>query len=363
MVSQLPARALNAGARQHLWHELDMLCRLGVGLAPIAPEVCAALRTLVGADAAALFWMDEQGLPAGFFHEDSPASTQDLFLNEFERLFVGAQETNVFALARLDGPRVGRLLAPDAAYFRSNSYNLLVRASGHHHALDMRVEVLGRTRAVVSLFRAPGARGFEAPDAAVLDRTAAHLARAFARAPTPAWSDSTDGLVGHMLLDAVDRRPVLADMSARLLLQTASLRGVGLKGGPDAPLPSDIASRLGLPSDPTGQPIRIPVPCGVLRVQAHLLHPPTGTAGSPAQLLLTLQLQRMRQIDVVRRIRELPLSPLQREIAALAGMGHARADCSALTGVGQAALKKHLRVILDVAGATDWDSLARTLRA
>ncbi|TSD55223.1 hypothetical protein FFI97_025205 [Variovorax sp. KBS0712] len=363
MVPQLPAHARTVVAKQQLWHELDMLCRLGVGLAPIAPEVCGALRTLVGADAAALFWMDEQGLPAGFFHEDSPASTQNLFLNEFERLFVGARETNVFALARPDGPRVGRLLTPDASYFRSNSYNLLVRASGHHHVLDMRVEVLGRTRAVVSLFRAPGARGFDADNAAVLERTTAHLARAFARAPTPPWNDSIDSLVGHVLLDAADRRPVLVDVPARLLLQTANLRGVGLKGGSDAPLPSDIASHLGLRSDLTDQPIRIPVPHGVLVVKAHLMHPPTGTAGSSAQLLLTLQLQRMRQIDVVRRIRELPLSPLQREIAALAGLGHARADCTALTGVGQAALKKHLRVILDVAGATDWDSLARALRA
>lgn len=363
MVPQLPARARTVVAQQQLWHELDMLCRLGVGLAPIAPEVCAALRTLIGADAAALFWMDEQGLPAGFFHEDSPASTQNLFLNEFERLFVGAQETNVFALARPDGPRVGRLLTPDASYFRSNSYNLLVRASGHHHVLDMRVEVLGRTRAVVSLFRTPGARGFDADNAAVLERTTAHLARAFARGPTPSWSDSTDSLVGHVLLDAVDRRPVMADVPARLLLQTANLRGVGLKGDPEAPLPSDIASHLGLRSDPTGQPIRIPVPHGVLVVNAHLMYPPSGTAASSAQLLLTLQLQRMRQIDVVRRIRELPLSPLQREIAALAGLGHARADATALTGVGQAALKKHLRIILDVAGATDWESLARALRA
>lgn len=339
-----------------------MLCRLGLGLAPIAPEVCAALRMLVGADAAALFWMDDQGLPAGFFHEDSPASTQNLFLNEFERLFVGAHETNVFALARPDGPRVGRLLAPDARYFRSNTYNLLVRASGHHHVLDMRVEVLGRTRAVVSLFRGSEAHGFDTDSATVLERATPHLARAFANTISTPWNDSTDGLVGHVLLDASDGHPVLVDGPARLLLQAANLRGLGIKGEPDAPIPSDIAKHLGLRLGVPGQAIRIPVPDGILLVKTHLMHPPAVRSRGASQLLLTLQLQRLRQIDVVRRIRELPLSPLQREIAALAGLGHARADSTALTGVGQAALKKHMRVILEVVGASDWDSLAQSLR-
>lgn len=360
MAQFIPARS--PAARRQLWHELDMLCRLGLGLAPIAVEVCAALRTLVGADAAALFWLDDQGLPAGFFHEDSPASTQDLFLNEFKRLFVGAHEMNVLAQARPDGPRVGRLLSPDARHFRSNTYNLLVRASGHHHVLDMRVEVDGRARAVVNLFRGPRARAFDAESAAVLERASPHLARAFARTSPFPWADSAEGMVGHVLLDATDGRPVLADGPARLLLQSANLRGLGLRGEPDAPLPPNTVGLLGFPSRMPGQTLRIPVPDGMLIVRTHLMHPCAGATGGPAQLLLTLRLQRLCQIDVVRRTGTLPLSPLQREIAALAGLGHSRSDSMALTGVGQAALKKHLRIILNVAGASDWESLAQVLR-
>ena len=104
-----------------------------MGVAPIAPDVAKLLRKLAAADAAALFWLDDQGMPEGFFHEDSPPEVRDLFLNEFERLFVGEGETNVLALARYQGRAIGRLLSPDADYFRSNTYNLLVRAGGHHH--------------------------------------------------------------------------------------------------------------------------------------------------------------------------------------------------------------------------------------
>lgn len=345
-----------ASAQQRLWQELDLLCRLGLGLAPIAPDVCAVLRALVGAEAAALFWLDEHGLPEGFFHEDSPAAAQDLFLNEFERLFVGEGETNVVALARADGPAVGRLLTPDAQYFRSNTYNLLIRAGGHHHTLDLRVEAHGRTRAVLLLFRAQG-RAFGAAEAALLERASASLQRAFGPGPIAAHTlpPRPDGGTGHIVLDAIGQRPVLADAAALALLQGARLRGLGVLG-PHATLPPDLALRLGVRP---GCPSHIPVPHGLLLAQAHELLTP---AGNTAQWLITLQLQRPRQIDVVRRVLQLPLSPLQREIAALAGLGYARADAAPLTGVGDAALKKHMRSILEAAGAGDWHELGMHLR-
>ncbi|WP_157096359.1 MULTISPECIES: hypothetical protein [unclassified Methylosinus] len=132
-------------ARRKL-HALDLLCRAGTGIAPIAPAACRQIRELVGADAASIFWLDENGLPQGFFHEDSPESARDLFVNEFERLFIGPAELNVTALARTPGPRVGRIARPGKAYFSSNTFNLLVRASGHHHSLDLRIDLDGRAR-------------------------------------------------------------------------------------------------------------------------------------------------------------------------------------------------------------------------
>jgi hypothetical protein len=353
----------SAAARQRLWHALGMLCGLGLGLAPIAPEVCAVLRALVGADAAALFWLDAQGLPEGFFHEDSPADAQDLFLNEFSRLFCGPGEINVHTLARADGPRIGRLLSPGAQFFRSNSYNLLVRASGHHHTLDLRVEVAGRTRAIAMLFRAPGT-GFSPGDAALLERASGWLARAFGAPPAalPVHAEG-EGPVGHVVLDAEGRLPLFADAAAAQLLRQANLPGLGLRSaglaGPVA-LPPDLPQRLGLAQP--GAAARIAVPGGWLSAGMRTLQPLAGGQGAAGQHLLTLQLERPHSVGVVRRVLALPLSPLQREIALLAGLGRARADSHRLAGVGEAALKKHLRAIFAATGASDWDDLSRRLR-
>ncbi|WP_312305459.1 hypothetical protein [Pulveribacter sp.] len=352
-----PAASI-AVAHQRQWHALGMLCALGLGLAPIAPEVCAALRTLVGADAAALFWLDAQGRPEGFFHEDSPAEVQDLFLNEFERLFAGPGEVNVHTLARADGPRIGRLMAPDAQYLRSNSYNLLVRASGHQHTLDLRVEAGGRTRAIAMLFRASGA-GFTDQDAVLLERASGWLARAFAGPLASLPSQvSPASPVGHVVLDAAGQRPLFADEAAAQLLRQANLPGLGLHAAAHVALPPDLRGRLGVARP--GDSARIAVPGGWLDASLSTLHP---LAGGTAQHLVTLRLQRASGAHVVARVLALPLSPLQREIAVLAGLGHARADSLRLAGVGEAALKKHLRAIFAATGASDWDDLARWLQA
>jgi len=346
--------------QQRLWQELDMLCALGLGLAPVAPDVCAVLRAIVGADAAALFWLDEAGQPAGFHHEDSPAAMQNLFLNEYLRLFHGPGETNILELAQPGRPRVGQLLSPGARYFRSNSYNLLIRGSGHQHTLDLRVEVDGRTRAVAALFLEPGP-GFTEDQARTLEQASASLARAFRPSSLAShWGSGRRGATGHIVLDAASQRPVLVDDAATQLLRQANLAGLGMQEAPgllpERRLPADLAQRLGVTADGGS---RLPVPHGWLVTTAHPLQP---VAGGPGQLMLTLQLERPCSIDVVRRVLALPLSPLQREIALLAGTGHARSECTERTGVGAAALKKHLRVIFEVTGATDWETLGALLQ-
>lgn len=347
--------------RRH-WHELDLLCRIGVGLAPIAPDLTALLRQMVGADAAALFWLDEFGLPEGFHHEDSPDSVKDLFLNEFERLFVGEREINVFALAQRKDRRVGHLLEPGADYFKSNTYNLLVRASGHHHSLDLRVDVDGRARAVVLLFR-EASRPFADSDAATLLRVAPYLQRAIEISLPPDVWHGLGALNGHMLLDGSGQRITLMSDPAVALLRNAGQRGMGWRQGtpPEVP-PPFVQQLLAQPQ----RPLHLPVPGGVLVAQLHPMSAPAHDSpvpggSAPDQWLVELALKRPQRIEVVRRVLSLPLSPLQREIALLAGLGHARADCVAQIGVSPEALKKHLRAIFSATGTRDWDSLTRAL--
>lgn len=358
---------------------LDLLCRSGAGLVSIAPSVCQLAREMVGAEAGALFWLDERGIPLGFFHEDSPEQAKDLFLNAFEELFLGPHELNVAYLANLVHPNpVGNLLAPPASYFRSNTFNLLVRASGHHHTLDMCVQIAGRTRAVLLLFRQEGLPYANA-DARLLELLLPYLRRAV-EAPEEGADWSTPAVYSGQMLVA-QAPPTPAVLGAPAVQTTWQVRLV--TGEVHALL---HASKLVGQSQP-GQAGNLPVPLFVQAACSAMvqdgaataqrsLHVPGGqlcatlarmqSVCQPAdqpdvQVLVTLELRAPPRLMVVQRVLDLPLSPLQREIALLAGSGGRRGDCESAIGVSQEALKKHLRAIYRVAGVADWDELGRVL--
>ena len=287
-----------------------MLCRLGLGLAPIAPDVCALLRALVGADAAALFWMDGNGQPAGFHHEDSPASVRNLFLNE-PHLFTGAGETNIQALAQPDGPRTADCWRPGpstSARTATTCWYAPMATTTPWTCAWMR-------------WAAPCGGGTVSPAGPRLQRRAGRPVGSRGRQPRarlPARCGRTGqhGCPGHRPCAAGCGRPA-PRAGRRHRAAVAAERppaGLGLYGASTADLPADLLHRLHL--QPEGQR-QIPVPDGVLHAQVHPLHP---VAVGALQWLVTLQLQRLPQIDVVRRVQKLPLTPLQREIAVTAGL-------------------------------------------
>lgn len=342
-------------------HELDLLCRSAAGLAPVAPAICRLVRQMVGADACGLFWFDAEGALEGMFHEYSDPQIQDLFLNEYERLFVGPDEINVTSIAR-GGPRWGQLLAPPDSYYRSNTFNLLVRASGHHYSCDLRVDVNGRARAVLLLFRA-WPHGFNPDEVAVLSRVEPYLRRAITHCQLP---DERARVVrvGHALLDEAGQRLLMVCPEGESLLRACTLVGQDIRlAGPMRVAPRflrDLCMRWAHSDQPL-QRMVLQIPDGLLHIAARRLQPPGMSKKARAQVLVTLELAVPWRLQAVQRVLALPLSPLQREIALYAGEGGLRRECEQAVGVSDAALKKHLKAIYQAAGVASWDELARTV--
>ncbi|MBO4225740.1 hypothetical protein [Bradyrhizobium neotropicale] len=209
--------------RKRKWHELDLLCRAGVGIPLLAPAICRTLRDLIGADAVSLFWLDEQGMPAGVFHENAADSALDLFVNEYDRLFTGPSEINVSQIASRTGRPVGHLMNPTRDYYLSNTFNLLVRASGHFHTLDLRVDVDHRPRAVVMLFREQE-RPFVDQDAFHLAQALPYLRRAVEqRSADSAW-ERLD-LNGYLLVDRSGTTLLKASAEVSRILKAYTIVG------------------------------------------------------------------------------------------------------------------------------------------
>lgn len=336
------------------WHELELICSTGVGIAAIAPQVCRRLRDMVGADAAAIFWMNAQGLPDGFFHEDTQPGARDLFVNEFERLFVGESELNVAALVKRTGAIAGHLLAPPSSYWTSNTFNLLVRASGHHHALDLRIDHAGRPRAVVLLFRTRQ-MPFAPEDLDTLRLSADLLRRAFVEAPgSDRWSPV--GTPAHLVIGHDGSSLLFASEDARRLLQDGNhvAQGVPVEG----PLHRPPAFAVGLCARLAREPrprLELPFPSGRVVATAEELADPLG--GSVA--LLSLQVETPQRLGIVERILAQHVTPRQKSLLLAAASGLSRMEAAQQAGTSPEALKKHLVAIFAATGARSWVDLSR----
>jgi len=360
--------------KNKIWNELDLLCSLGIGLEAIAPDMARLLRELVGAEATAIFWLDERGMPAGFFHEDSPAHIRELFLNEFERLFVGAAEINVAHLAQSHASRIGHLLAPPASYFQSNTYNLLVRPSGHHHALDLRIDLRGQARAVVLLFR-PKGQPFDSSHASLLQQASPYLERVLAVQDLPPKWCANSSLQAHMVVNAEGTQILMQSPQASALLGNANLVGTGLRlnGGSSVPpifirqlcaqIPNPQHHAAPTPAENSHRSTcSFAVPGGQLRVSATpLLASHMAATNAVHQVLIALDFVQPAALHAARKVMALEVSPLQREIALMAGLGRERGDCPQTLGVSKEALKKHLRTIYAATGVGNWEDLSAAL--
>ncbi len=345
--------------------ELELLSHTGVGLPAVAPAVAALLRQLVGAQTCVIMWVDPSGMPTGVHHEHPNEATQALFMNEYERLFSGEGEINVSWAARQRGPACGLMLSPPSAYYRSNTYNLLIRGDHYRYMLDLRIDVGGVTQAVAALCRPPG-KAFDVGDVTTLNSLLPALQRACVKTSAALAWEHHSSTNGHLLVSADGQRIEMGNEQGVALIRDSRLVGHGIElfGAMGAAprfvreLCADLVS-----GGRTNAESTIDVPGGALHCTASWMTAPVGHAAGARQILVTLARQQPGAAQVVRGISSLGLSPLQSRIALYAASGGARDACATAHQVSAEALKKHLRQIYAASGATEWDSLGSALKS
>lgn len=340
------------------FRDIGLVCRAGLDIASITPILCRLIRTYIGAAAVAIFWMDERGMPAGFHHEDSPPGARDLFANEFETLFLGPSEINVAQLASEAGPqRAGFLLAPPESYFRSNTFNLLVRPSGHQHCIDLRVDWNGRPRIVVLSFR-ERSQPFAAADVERLG----YLEPALRTALREQRADNciAAGAAGHIVIDNDAATIRFLDGRAHSLLQDITLVGQQIRvGTPLVRAPRFLVDLCDAARHSLTVCQSLVIPSGRLLAEVAALSSPSDAAQSV--FMVRLQHQMPAPLLALERVLDCKLSPTQKLLILEATRGTRRLDAASAHRLSNEALKKHLAAIyteLDVGG---WEEIGMRL--
>lgn len=352
-------------SKRRTLHRLKLLCDSGAGLGAIAGPACAAARQLVGGDNGALFWVDEEGRPAGFYHETERSDLKDLFIRRFEELFAGPGPFNMLGLIDPGGPSIGRGLDPAfrKGAWQSNAHRLLCEPLGHRYFIDVRIEVAGAGRAVLVIWH-KGERQFTMADAEMLRPLQALLAHAIEAERTEARWVKRGGSEAHFITDASGQQLIGIDAQAEALLMRSHLlsQNVPMLTQPRA-APAFSLILAGMAA--AGAPARhdIAIANGRIVASAHPTRMLDGKGGEATNMFVSLSHEVSFEVLCIEHLATLPLSPLQMELALFGMLGGDRAECTARFGISAEALKKHGARILEVLGASRWLDLARIAEA
>lgn len=345
---------MNAWRPNQALLRLRTLCCSGIDLTSMMPDVLHLVGHILPNAAGALFLMADDGTPQAFYHQDSPEAVRQLFQRE-PQLFVGQHELNIFHIATQRGEKAGLLLQPPAEYFHSNTYQLLVRASGHQHALEVRLDRHGICAGVLMLFREQG-KPFRPQDCETLKQIGQYLEYALscdglAQGDYPLTDHAMvvctpQGQVLWMTQEAaqiLERIPQFAHTwQAERPLPDFCLRAIAALQRADAPMPC----------------ARLVVAGGYILVRAQWLHAPNQGL---AAIGLSLQSGIPMSLALWRVLAPLALSPQQLAIAHRLTQGQARTAIRQALNLSEAVFKDAIKQIYAVLEVNSQESLLQAI--
>jgi DNA-binding CsgD family transcriptional regulator len=353
------------GSKRRLVELIELLCTCGAGLEAIAGPLCDAVQALLGASACSVFWLDEKRNPVGFFHNGAPAELKDLFITQFEQLFVGSDQENMLTMTEIVGPSIGRALSPDflERFWNGNVYRHLCAPLGHRHLLDMRIELDGVGRALFLAWN-DEARPFSRAHAELLRPLQPVIGCAVAHErPDARWQRVGTG-AAHFVTALDGRTLCIIDPEAEMMLKRSHLlhenfsmtRQVDEAPGFALPLSQMLAA--GVPAT-----MSLAIANGRIVARARRTRALAGSRG--AEELMFVVLDHMMSFDVlcIQYLARRNLSPLQLRIALFGMQGGERGACAEALGISTESLKKHLAIIFEVVGAGKWTDLAAIAQA
>ena len=337
---------------------IRLLCRSGAGLQAIVGPLCHAVRDLIAAAGAAMFWLDGVDLlPAGFYHDSAPAELKDFFIAKLEELFIDPAEITSVSLINGDGPLIGKMLRPGETerFWRGKIYQYLCAPLDHHHMLDMALRRHGQGAALFVAWN-PRDRPFTRAHATMLEPVHRLIEQALASDGAQTSWIAQDTGQGHFITDLTGRDLIAVHPDAERMLMDSHL----LRQRVSMTTPTDIAPAFAAQlaaelANGSAAVMHLPVANGRLVARASR----TRLVNAEQSLMyVALHREVARNVLAVEYVMRLPLTALQREIALFAMTGGQRSDCAAEFGVSDEALKKHLRPIFSATATGRWADLA-----
>jgi hypothetical protein len=347
--------------RRAIMEHIRLLCRSGAGLQAIVGPLCAAVRDLIGATGAAIFWTDDiDGMPAGFYHDSAPAELKDFFISKIEELFVDPNEVTMLSLIHGEGPLIGKMLrvGENERFWQGKIYQYLCAPLDHHHMIDMTLRRDGTGAALFCGWN-PLNRPFTDAVVRILEPVQRLAEGALAADDSLVkWRTVGDGY-GNFTTDLSGRQLIAIHPEAEAVLMSSHLlRQQVAMTQPTNVAPAFAAMLAQQLANAPSATLHLPVANGRLVARASQTRTIAPDGNDGAMMHVSLHLEAATNALAVEYVMRLAVTPLQREIALFALTGGMRTDCPSEFGVSDEALKKHLRPVFEATGTARWADLA-----
>jgi DNA-binding NarL/FixJ family response regulator len=155
--------------RRGILNRIRNLCCTGQSIITLTPLLFKYVNQLIPHDVHAFALTSSTTIPYMYYHSGLNEQFVHLLRSNIELFLDPKTEQHICWLSNPKLPKSGNLLCPDDQYYLSNNYQMMVRASGLHHTLDLRFELFGTPCGGLSLYRGIGL-GFTEQDAKLLEK-------------------------------------------------------------------------------------------------------------------------------------------------------------------------------------------------
>lgn len=344
------------------------LSSLGLGGDATIPALVEALHDLIPSQLNNFFWTDPSGRPVNAYVREVIPQVFDTLARDYH-LFQGEREPSLERLARSPAT-VGGMAErfPQAVLRETAVFEAFYKPYRTGFSLDLVLRDGSGVRGIVFLSRELGARAFSAEETRLLGSLGPYFLHALDAPLDPA--------LGGGLVDTEAAAALLCDSRGRLLSAGAFAlqllhEAMSARLAPGAPLaqPGDLLPEpirracANLAAIAGGQPAEGPPtvtlggPMGAIKAQVY----PLGDAPLPEMadgppVMVHLRRLAPKALQIMRRLRDTPLSARQRQVAFHVGMGRGPDEVRRRLGVGRETYRDYMRQIyqrLDIDGRAD----------
>lgn len=335
----------------HALAHIRQLCCLGLGKEAVMPELLRAIQSVIPSGSNLFVGLNEDFFPTYSIYEFMVPEVTEIFAGRTRQVY-GPVQSSVAQWYRrhrlLDDPAI---LAE--RFDQTDFYNLCWRPLDQHHVLQGLVRHNGALEGALSLFRPRSQRPFNAAEKIRFERLLPYVEHALRGCCDAPVEHADSGPTGLLILDQAGSAVYLSD-SARNLLRFAMypLFPVGGKNHfQNGGVPPELAELCRNLQDVFhGKAAPPPVwihtnPRGRFVFRAYWLDrqgpDPGGMIG------VTVEHREPSVLRILRGMRDLPLSPVQREVCLLLAQNHSQESITQRLNIRPTTVKDHVRKLYD----------------